>query len=114
VVHGRDPLWQRAPAGQPDHVTGLAADLREVLCTTVADAKPDSRMMFPDPTPAPFLTAVATTVLFVGSIFTPWAVVWGSLPLAAVLIWWFWPSQREAQEELALERPDEAVLTEKA
>jgi cytochrome c oxidase subunit I+III len=27
----------------------------------------------------PFLAAVAVTVLFVGSIFTPWAMVWGAV-----------------------------------
>jgi cytochrome c oxidase subunit 1 len=104
VVHGRDPLWQGVPQGQPDHVAGLAADVREVLSTTVADARPDSRMMFPSPTPWPFLAAVATTVLFIGSIFTPWAIVWGAIPVTIALIGWFWPSRREAAEELALEK----------
>jgi cytochrome c oxidase subunit I+III len=104
VVHGRDPLWQGVPAGAPNHVRGLAADLREVLTTTVADARPDARAMFPDPTPWPFLAAVATTVLFIGSIFTPWAVVWGSVPVVIAMIVWFWPRQREAAEELALEK----------
>jgi cytochrome c oxidase subunit I+III len=104
VVHGRDPLWQGVPAGVPNHVRGLAADLREVLTTTVADARPDARAMFPDPTPWPFLAAVATTVLFIGSIFTPWAVVWGSVPVVIAMIVWFWPRQREAAEELALEK----------
>jgi cytochrome c oxidase subunit 1 len=104
VVHGRDALWQPAPEGAPDHVSGLAADLREVLTTTVADARPDSRMMFPDPSPWPFLAAVATTIFFIGSIFTPWAVVWGTVPVAIALICWFWPRPREAAEELALEK----------
>jgi heme/copper-type cytochrome/quinol oxidase subunit 1 len=104
VVHGRDPLWQGVPPGQPDHVAGLAADLREVLTTTVAEGKPDARAMFPDPSPWPFLAAVATTVFFIGSIFTPWAIVWGSIPVAITLIAWFWPRPREAEEELALEK----------
>jgi cytochrome c oxidase subunit 1 len=104
VVHGRDPLWQGVPPGQPNHVSGLASDLREVLVTTVADARPDSRMMFPDSSPWPFLAAVATTVLFIGSIFSPWAIVWGSIPVTVALIAWFWPKSREAEEELALEK----------
>jgi hypothetical protein len=104
VVHGRDPLWQGVPQGRPDHVAGLAADLREVLVTTLADARPDSRMMFPEPTPWPFLSALATTVLFIGSIFTPWAVVWGSVLVAITLVAWFWPKPQEAAEELAVEK----------
>lgn len=104
VVHGRDPLWQGVPEGEPGHVQGLAADVREMLVTTVAEARPDSRMTYPESSPWPFLAAVATTVLFVGSIFSPWAIVWGSVPLAATLIAWFWPKPREAAEELALEK----------
>jgi cytochrome c oxidase subunit I+III len=104
VVHGRDPLWQGVPEGQPDHVAGLAADVREMLCTTVGEAKPDSRMLFPESTPWPFLAAIATTIFFIGTIFTPWAVVWGSIPVTIALIAWFWPKQREAEEELALEK----------
>jgi hypothetical protein len=92
------------PEGQPDHVAGLAADLREVLSTTVADARPDSRMMFPEPTPWPFLAAVATTIFFIASIFTPWAILWGMALVAVALIAWFWPSQKESAEELALEK----------
>ena len=104
VVHGRDPLWQGVPEGQPNHVAGLAADMRELVTVTVADAKPDSRMTFPEPTPWPFLAAAATTLLFIGSIFTPWAVVWGAVPVTIALIAWFWPKPREAEEELALEK----------
>ncbi|GAB3648940.1 cytochrome c oxidase subunit I [Ramlibacter alkalitolerans] len=114
VVYGRDPVWQGVPEGQPDHVSGLAADVREVLCTTVADARPDSRMMYPESSASPFLAAVATTVLFIGSIFSPWAVVWGVIPVTITLVWWFWPNRREAEEELALEKLDPALVAEKA
>ncbi|HWI84005.1 MAG TPA: cytochrome c oxidase subunit I [Ramlibacter sp.] len=104
VVYGRDPLWQPGPAEAPTHVSGLAADAREVLVTTVVDAQLGQRALFPNPSPWPFLAALATTLLFVGSIFTPWAVVWGSVPIAIALIAWFWPRRRDAAEELALEQ----------
>jgi cytochrome c oxidase subunit I+III len=104
VVHGRDPMWQPAPVGEPDHVRGLSAEHREHLLTTVVDARPDSRMSFPEPTAWPFMAAVATTVLFVASIFTPWAVVWASIPLAIALALWFWPGRRETAHELAVEK----------
>lgn len=29
--------------------------------------------------------------MFIGSIFNPWAVVYGALPAALALIGWFWP-----------------------
>ena len=104
VVYGRDPLWQGVPEGQPDHVAGLAADMREVLCTTVADARPDSRQTFPASTPWPFLAAVATTILFIGSIFTPWAIVWGSVIVGVTLVAWFWPKRHEVAQALAVEK----------
>jgi cytochrome c oxidase subunit I+III len=104
VVYGRDPVWQPAPEGAPTHVSGLSADSREQLVTSVLDALPDHRMRFPSPTPWPFLSAVATTILFIGSIFTPWAIVWGSIPVAIALIFWFWPRPRDAAQELALEK----------
>jgi cytochrome c oxidase subunit I+III len=91
VVHARDPLWE--PKRLPSHVTGLANDYREILVTSVADAKLDHRLWLPASSLAPFVTALATTVLFVGSIFTPWAVVWAAVPVAAGATWWFWPKK---------------------
>ncbi|HTD80039.1 MAG TPA: cbb3-type cytochrome c oxidase subunit I, partial [Chloroflexota bacterium] len=102
VVHGREPLWE-APA-EPTLVRGLAVTQREVLVTTVLDAEPDHRIVFPTPTPWPFLSAVATTVLFVGSIFTPWAIVWASIPVGIALTMWFWPKPGETEREMALEK----------
>jgi cytochrome c oxidase subunit 1 len=102
VVHGRDPLWE--PAGQPAWVGGLAADSREVLVTTVLDAQPDLRSLFPSPSIWPFVSAVMTAILFIASIFTPWAVTWGSLPVALAMIAWFWPSRRETARSAQLEQ----------
>ncbi|TWI64311.1 cytochrome c oxidase subunit 1 [Pseudoduganella lurida] len=94
VVHGRYPLWQAAAL--PDHVAGIDPALREVLLTSVTEAHPESRMLSPSHTPWPFLTAIATTVLFVGSIFTPWAVVWAMIPVAIGATLWFWPVKSES------------------
>jgi cytochrome c oxidase subunit I len=102
VVHGRDPLWD--PPGKPAFVSGLAAQSREVLVTTVLDAEPDLRPLFPMPSIWPFVSAIATTVLFIGSIFTPWAIVWGSIPVVVALTAWFWPTRRETARARALER----------
>jgi cytochrome c oxidase subunit 1 len=88
-VAGRDPLWDNPP-DQPV-VVGLRSDVRDVLVTHVLDAEPDHRTEFPTPSPWPFWTAIATTVLFIGSIFTPWAVVWGSVPVFVAMVGWFWP-----------------------
>jgi cytochrome c oxidase subunit 1 len=89
TVAGRDPVWEN-PADQPV-VVGLRSDVRDVLVTHVLDAEPDHRMEFPAPSIWPFLTAVATTGLFIGSIFTPWAVVYGAVPVFITMVGWFWP-----------------------
>jgi len=102
VVYGRDPLWE--PTERPRRVTGLALDHREVLVTTLLDARPDHRVLFPDPTLWPFLSSLAVTVLLIGSIFTPWAIVWGAVPVGIALTAWFWPKRQESDEERALEK----------
>jgi cytochrome c oxidase subunit 1 len=104
VVHGRDPVWQPAPDGEAAQVSGLSAVSREILVTTVIDARPDTRLASPQPSAWPFLTAVATTLLFIGSIFSPWNVIWGSAIVSVACICWFWPRRQENSQDLALEQ----------
>jgi cytochrome c oxidase subunit I+III len=87
VVGSRTPLWDK---GRPV-MSGLSTDTREVLVTTAIDAIPDVRDASPAPNAWPFISAILLTIGFIGSIFTPWAVVWGALLMAPPLIFWFWP-----------------------
>ena len=103
VLRSRDPLWDLKDE-IPENVSGLAEKSREVLITTVVDAFPDHRLAFPNPTIWPFVSAVAVATLFVGSIFTPWAVLWGAIPVAIAVTLWFWPTRSETAEHLALEK----------
>jgi len=89
TVNSRHALWTRTP-DQPV-VTGLRTDIREVLITDAVDARPDHRQHLDGPTVWPFLTAVSATIVFVGAIFTPWAVVLGAIPVFIALTGWFWP-----------------------
>jgi cytochrome c oxidase subunit 1 len=102
IVTSREPLWERG--GIAGRVDGLSMDPPENLVTHVLDASPDHRMVFPTPSIWPFVSAVATAVLFIGSIFTPWAVVWASIPVAIALTCWFWPKKGETEKNLALEK----------
>jgi cytochrome c oxidase subunit 1 len=97
IVHHRDPLWAQGP--DLPVVGGLSVERREVLSSSVADAEPLVREASPRPTLWPLITAIATTVFFVGSIYTPWAVVWGIPPLALALTAWFWPTGTKEDEE---------------
>jgi len=102
VVGGREPLWETG--GISGHVEGLSCKSPELLITRVLDGSPDHRQLFPAPSIWPFVSAVATTALFIASIFSPWAVVWGSIPVAIALTAWFWPDRRETEEHQTLER----------
>src|SRR4051812_9123269 len=91
TVGGREPLWENPP-DQPV-VVGLRTDIRDVLVTYMLDAEPDHRTEFPEPSIWPFFTALATSAMFIGSIFTPWAVVILSVPIFLALVGWFWPKK---------------------
>jgi cytochrome c oxidase subunit I+III len=104
VVTSREPLWTPPDPARPLHVTGLALETRELLVTTAVDAIPDSRDTPPEPTIWPFVSAVVTSIMFVATIFTPWALVWGSIPVAVAVIAWFWPDAEETARHVALDK----------
>jgi cytochrome c oxidase subunit 1 len=101
TVNGREALWEADP-DQP-YVAGLHDDAREVLLTKAIDGDPDYRTDMPSPTIWPFLASVAVTILFIGSIFSQWAVVWGSIPVAITMIGWFWPDKQSAERRRSRE-----------
>ncbi len=102
TVGGREPLWEDPP--DQAIVTGLREDTRQVLVTGTLDAEPDHLVDFPESTIWPFLAALATTVLFLWSIFNAWGVVWGAIPLAVTLTGWFWPSKKEVDKHRSEEK----------
>jgi cytochrome c oxidase subunit I len=92
VVGSLDPLTDAPDA--PDALpvaSGLSVDRRELVVTSVVGALPEARESSPGNSIWPLWSALATTVLLIWSIFTPWAVVWGSIPVAIALTGWFWP-----------------------
>nr|WP_246529476.1 cytochrome c oxidase subunit I [Microvirga zambiensis] len=97
VVTNREPLW--AHRDTLPVVAGLSVENREQIVSTVTAGRADLRETTPEPSIWPFLTAIATTILFIGSMFTPWAFVWGTPPLALALIGWFWPKPSTEDEK---------------
>jgi cytochrome c oxidase subunit I+III len=97
MIASRDPLWEDPP-DQP-MVTGVRSDRREVLVTRLLDAAPDHRYHSPEPNVWPFVSAVFTSLMLIGSMYTPWAIVWGSIPPTLALIAWFWPRGKEINDE---------------
>ncbi|MCA1439506.1 cytochrome c oxidase subunit I [Ensifer sp. IC4062] len=89
VVDACDPLWMH-----PEELAvtaGLRVDRRELIVSSVVEALPEARESSPRDSIWPFWAAIATSIMLIGSIFTPWAVVWGAIPVAVTLIGWFWP-----------------------
>lgn len=89
VVSGPQPLWQNRDALPV--ADGLRTDRRELVVTTLAEAEPQAREASPQHSIWPLWAAIATTIMLIWSIFSPWAVVWGAIPVAITLIGWFWP-----------------------
>jgi cytochrome c oxidase subunit I len=97
VVESRTPLWDAAD--ELPVVTGLRVDDKEMLVTTVVAATPDLREPVPEPSLWPFIASCAVGVLFVSSIFSPWAVVFGAIPSAIAITAWFWPKELKRHPE---------------
>jgi cytochrome c oxidase subunit 1 len=109
-VASSEPLWHTELAPPP--VVGLAADTREVLVTFLLDAEPDHRYPMPGPSLWPLLAAITTSFMFVWSIFNPWGVVWGSIPIFVTLVGWFWPTKEKERLKHGLHgrmRPSELL-----
>ncbi|HEX2528916.1 MAG TPA: cytochrome c oxidase subunit I [Geminicoccus sp.] len=97
VVTSREPLW--ADRDSLPVATGLSVDNREVVVTALTDARAQLRESSPEPSIWPLITAIAITIAFVASIFTPWAAVWGSALIAIPVTCWFWPKGDKEDEQ---------------
>jgi cytochrome c oxidase subunit I len=97
VVESRTPLWDLN--GEMPVVTGLRVDDKEMLLTTVVAATPDVREPVPEPSLWPFIASIVTGILFVCSIFSPWSIPVGAIPLAIALTAWFWPKDLKRTAE---------------
>jgi cytochrome c oxidase subunit I+III len=95
LVTGSHPLWD----SERLHVMrGLQLDAREIVLTSVLDAQPDLREPSVPPSIWPLLAALAVGTMFVTSIFSPWAVIVGAVPIAITLTAWFWPKSKAEEE----------------
>jgi len=97
TVASREPLWH-SELTRPV-VIGLDSDHKEVLITRVLDAEPDHRYPVHGPSLWPLVAALATSLMFVWSIFNPWGAVWGSIPIFVALVGWFWPTEGKTRLE---------------
>jgi cytochrome c oxidase subunit I len=97
VVNSKTPMWDHD--GELPVITGLRVDEKEILLTTVVAATPDLREPIPQASLWPFIASVAVGILFVSSIFSPWAIPFGIVPVAIALTAWFWPKELKREPE---------------
>jgi cytochrome c oxidase subunit I+III len=95
LVTSSHPLWD---TDRLHVMRGLHLDQRELVLTSVLDARPDLREPSVPPSIWPLLAAIAVGAMFLTSIFTPWAVVVGAVPIAITLTAWFWPKGHPEEE----------------
>ncbi|MYL97252.1 cytochrome ubiquinol oxidase subunit I [Novosphingobium sp. FGD1] len=93
-VSSLTPMWE--DASRIAVFDGIAVDRREVLVTSVTDAVPVYRQKSASPSIWPLVAAAAVSAMFIASIFTPWAIAAGLLPIGAALTGWFWPTRARA------------------
>jgi len=96
IVDSREPLWTSGDALAV--ATGLRLDRRELIVSGLTSADPEARELSPANSIWPFLAAIATSIMLIASIFSPWAVIWGAVPVAITLTGWFWPKQTPEDE----------------
>jgi cytochrome c oxidase subunit 1 len=97
LVDSKTPMWDLD--GEFPVVTGLRVDEKETLLTTVVTATPDLREPIPYPSLWPFIAAVAVGIVFVASIFSPWAIAFGIVPCGIAFAAWFWPKELKREPE---------------
>jgi cytochrome c oxidase subunit 1 len=96
LVNSREPLWTSAETLPV--TTGLRVDRREFVVSSVTAAEPEAREASPADSIWPFLSAIATSIMLIGSMFSPWAVIWGAIPMAITFTGWFWPKPTPEDE----------------
>jgi cytochrome c oxidase subunit I+III len=89
TVNGREPLWDASP-NQPI-VTGVRENIPEVLITNSLDSEPQHKDELPGASIWPFLTSIAVSIAFIWSIFSPWGIAYGAIPVVIALVGWLWP-----------------------
>ncbi len=95
VVTSRWPLWDREQPDVQDCISGVRSDRREVVVTTAIDAEPQCLSVLARPSLLPLALALASSVAFVGAIWSFWWVPVGAVLSFFVMAAWHWPRHDE-------------------
>lgn len=96
VIRSRTPLWDDR---LPDKVTGIRADRREVVITTLLDARPQAVCIMPRPSVWPLILALTVGFGFLGFMFQPLLFVAGFFMSFLAILGWLWPHRPWLEEK---------------
>lgn len=97
IVDSRYPNWTRGP--DDPVVVGINGEVSQAVVTTLVEAEPDHRTVFPQASIWPFWAAASVALLFFGTIFSLWAVPVGFGLLTISLVCWLWPKHPAADRD---------------
>jgi cytochrome c oxidase subunit I+III len=113
TVGSTSPLWDRSPAElDPEVAQGVLAvsrpwrGRREVIRTSVLDARPEAIVALPGPSYWPLVTAIALTVAVVG-VLVDWWVLAGAATVAMVVCIIGWNDSNRRSTTAYPEVPEE-------
>jgi cytochrome c oxidase subunit I+III len=90
VAAGPNP-WQARTLEWGSEPETSEVETSAVLVTTAIDARPDHRHKLPAPSLWPLAMAAAVGATFIGAVFTPRAVAWGTGLALIAFAGWAWP-----------------------
>ncbi|HSJ59411.1 MAG TPA: cytochrome c oxidase subunit 4 [Anaerolineae bacterium] len=100
TVSGRDPLWEHGVGEVSASPYVFNTGRRDTLGTTVLDASPEHAITLSTPSWWPLVLAIGASIIFVGSIWTLWAVPAGLVVCSVAIVGWNWPPGRGAEREV--------------
>ena len=93
VIQGRHPVWEMTE--DAPIVTGLHVNTREVISTSIHDGVPVHRYSVQGPSIWPFIVSLMVGGMFIGFMFTFWAVPLAMLAMFFGFLGWFWSNSVE-------------------
>ncbi len=117
-VRSREPLWDTSSTVEEaassagvveEGVLALSNWRRETLGTTVLDARPEQRIVLPNATWLPLLTALAVGFTFVAVMIDLILVPIGAFLVFVAIVGWHWPFGRKRDMQYAKAGPPNSL-----
>jgi heme/copper-type cytochrome/quinol oxidase subunit 3 len=103
VVHSREPLWDEAHEDDLDTTQRPLGHGREVIATSVLDARPEAVLAMAEESYLPLVTAIGLALAFAGALKdSVWWVAPGVVITAVALAMWLWKRPADATDPVRI------------